>query len=286
MRIRRLLLVVLLGCAALAAPLLAQTQPSIDDYDVLLVPLFFFGPGAHGSQWESAVSVATTGETTATLPVPLFGDLASSDCNVSPLDDRVHPDTIRTVCPQYQSTSGLLLYTPKNEVDPLAIHVRSRIRDTSRQSASAGVEIPVVRERDFRSQSFLLLDIPSDARFRSNLRIYGGMSNTGSDRMVNPRGAEVEVVIFDSRDLGVPLVHTHLQLSAPRTSEASPYFLYPGHLTIGDLVTAYPQLAAVPSYTIRITPAQLLVSPPREDSVWAFVSVTNNDTQEVTLVTP
>jgi hypothetical protein len=49
MRIASLVLIALLCTTAVSA----QNQPNIDDYQVLLVPVFFFGPGAHGSQWET-----------------------------------------------------------------------------------------------------------------------------------------------------------------------------------------------------------------------------------------
>jgi hypothetical protein len=56
--------------------------------------------------------------------------------------------------------------------------------------------------------------------------------------------------------------------------------------SIGDLTAAFPQLAAIPRYTIRIRPYQTLADPPRDLSAWGFVTITNNDTQEVTIVSP
>jgi hypothetical protein len=42
----------------------------------------------------------------------------------------------------------------------------------------------------------------------------------------------------------------------------------------------------VPSYTIHIRTGQPLTSPVVELTIWAFVTITNNDTQEVTTVSP
>ena len=261
-----------------AAPAMAQDQPSLADHHVLLVPVFFFGPGGHGSQWETNVSIASTATESVSMPVPLLGFCSDPD-------GQIDPNEARSICPGYASPSGLLLYVPKT-LDLKQLHVNSRVRDVSRAASSAGTQIPAVRESDFRSEEFLLLDIPSDARFRSNLRIYGGTLRFNAEQRIIHPGGDVGIEIYDSRDLRVPLVTTAVELSAPQTIEGSPYLVRPGHASFGDLVAAFPQLANVPSYTIRIVPYQSLASPPTESSVWAFVSITNNDTQEVTTVVP
>lgn len=279
MRITALVLMALLHGAAVSA----QNQPSLNDYQVLLVPVFFFGPGAHGSQWETSVGLANTSTQTASMPVPLLAD-PFDGCALTSGD--IEENWRYFLCSGYASPSGLFLYIPKT-LDLKELHVNARVRDLTRAASSAGTQIPVVGESDFRSGDLLLLDIPSDARFRANLRIYGGtMIFTPELRFINPGGGSVNVEIYDSRDLGFALVTTRVDLSAAQTIAGSSYLVRPGYFSFGDLVASFPQLANVPSYTIRIRTDQPLTSPAIELTTWAFVTITNNDTQEVTTVSP
>lgn len=276
------LLVVLLSGAVVQA----QDQPNIDDYQVLLVPVFFFGPGAHGSQWETSVSLTSTSTAWASMPVAMLADPSDpNDDHCGTPTELIEDNHRYFLCSGYASPSGLLLYVPRT-ILANEIHVNARVRDLTRAASSAGTEIPVVPESQFTSQDILLTDIPSDARFRANLRIYGGtMAFNPELRFIHP-GGTVILDIHDSRDLDSSLVHTVLHLSAPETVFGSSHFVRPAYFSIGDLVAAYPQLATVPSYTIRIRTAQPLTSPVVELSTWAFVTITNNETQEVTTVSP
>jgi hypothetical protein len=281
----RFVVVSLLACLLLSVPAMAQTQPSIENYDVVLLPVFSSGPGAHGSQWETTISLATTTEQAVKFPVPLFAASPTDRCNGTPFEDNLFPYQVQSVCPQFESPTGLLLYVPKT-LDPLEFHGRTRVRDLSRQASSAGFEIPIVREGDFRKGPFLLLDIPSDPRFRANLRIYAGLLTGFHLRVIDTGNVPVSIEIYDSRDLGVLLASTQLTMSKPQVAAGNPFFVHPGYLSIGDLVATFPALATVPNYTIRLVVPQPLTSPVVEDSAWAFVTVTNNETQEVTVVTP
>lgn len=270
----------------LSVPAMAQTpQPNLDNYEVVLVPVFAFSPGAHGSQWETSVSIASVGNN-ATMPVPM---LANETATCAGQSGHINLGVVRHICPSYNSPSGLFLYVPK-ALGSKQLFATSRVRDLTRQASSAGTAIPVVREKQFRSNSILLLDIPSDARFRTNLRIYAGpWSNGGStQRFINTGKQTVNVDIYASGSLGTSpaLASTILELSEPQLTAGNPYYVRPGYLSIADLVAMFPQLASVPSYTIRITTGQPLTSPPIELTTWGFVTITNNQTQEITTIKP
>ena len=271
-------------CLSLSFAALAG-QPDLRNYDVLILPVFAFGPGAYGSLWETSATVSSTGHDPAHMPVPLLSDIRGF---CGPPTAVITPDNIQEICSGYASPSGLLLYIPKT-LDLHDLHINARARDLSRQANSAGIHLRVVHESEFRSRNLLLLDIPSDPRFRTNLRIYGGMETvTYETRRVHPGGlfSDVLVQIYDSRNLRVPLVTTRVRLSEPEAIGASQFLSRPAFASIGDVVAAFPQLADVPRYTIRVLPSQTLADPPRTRTVWAFVSITNNDTQEVTTVIP
>ncbi|HEV7765494.1 MAG TPA: hypothetical protein VGQ76_10870 [Thermoanaerobaculia bacterium] len=270
----------------LSVPAMAQTpQPSLDNYDVVLLPVFSFNPGAHGSQWETTVSIASI-ENNATMPVPMLADETSTCAGQS---GTINLGVVRHVCPSFNSPSGLFLYVPKS-LGSHRLYATSRVRDLTRQASSAGTAIPIVRESQFRSNEILLLDIPSDARFRTNLRIYAGpwTSGGGTQRFINTSKQGVTVDIYASGSLGTSpaLASTTLELSEPQLTAGSPYYVRPGYVSIADLVAMFPQLASVPSYTIRIRTGQPLTSPPVDLTTWGFVTITNNQTQEITTIKP
>jgi len=58
-------------------------------------------------------------------------------------------------------------------------------------------------------------------------------------------------------------------------------------MTIGSIVLRWPQLAAAESVAIEVIGTHAIVSPPQyEHRFYAFASITNNVTHEVTIVAP
>jgi hypothetical protein len=95
--------------------------------------------------------------------------------------------------------------------------------------------------------------------------------------MEGPLGREARVRIFDQAT-DVELANVVVTLS-PRSPDSGLPFV-PGFAQLPSLTEQFPQLVAAP--LVRIT-----VEPLTEDlRFWAFVSVTNSETQHVTLVTP
>ncbi|MHB0969207.1 MAG: hypothetical protein ACYC7A_00045 [Thermoanaerobaculia bacterium] len=154
------------------------------------------------------------------------------------------------------------------------IHFTLRVQDVSRQALTWGTEIPVVRENAFRTGRISLPQVPLDARFRPMLRIYD----------VDRHGGSVAIRFFDddgvllseeSVELIVPVGNQHPDPSGP----ATPDFYYPAWAQVSDFVARHPQLADHDRVRIE-------VEPPAGVHFWAFISVTNNETQHVTLITP
>jgi len=143
----------------------------------------------------------------------------------------------------------------------------SRIQDISRQAQTWGTEIRVVREREFTTQPVLLVNVPMDGRFRLMLRVYD--IDGRADAVVR-----VEVFPFGSSPVG----QVDLALAPP--SGRHPRYK-PSYVQYEDLRGLIP-----PGFNpgavvgVRITP----LTPGLR--IWAFISVTNNETQHVTTVTP
>jgi hypothetical protein len=165
----------------------------------------------------------------------------------------------------YDSSDGVLLYLFRN--DSPMVSFNSRIEDLSRSSLTAGTEIPVIREKDFLTSVAQLLDIPLDPRFRQTLRIYEPTIGGGSRVAVN---------LYDLEN-GALLAHEEMTFPQPVAESFHPY---PGYIQIGHFLERYPFLSLASRIRIEIGP---LTEGLR---YWAFVSITNNETQHVTLVTP
>lgn len=143
-------------------------------------------------------------------------------------------------------TPGRFIEVPKDQTHDLTLSLR--VYDTSRSAENFGTEIPIVRRSEFRQNAFALLGVPLDPRFRNTLRLYATGATT------------VQVKIGNE---------TH-QLTLP----AGTHVFDP----------SYAQWTAFPSGTgttdVIVTPAE------GGPAVWGFVSVTNNDTQHITTITP
>lgn len=153
---------------------------------------------------------------------------------------------------------GAFIYVPRESSGEVALNLR--VFDASRSETNFGTEIPVARESDFR-RTIALLGVPLDDRFRRALRIYSReplrvlVSFTG-DESVAAGGPEQ----FN------PLAGRTVTLQPGRNLFEPAY----------AVVTDFPEIDGA---TTRVT---ITASAP----VWAFVTVTNNETQQITTISP
>ncbi|MEO8216771.1 MAG: IPT/TIG domain-containing protein [Acidobacteriota bacterium] len=251
--------------------------PDPNGYEKVLFPIVFSGLGALGSEWDTKISVYNSGDEPVDSAQPIFeGDPRSAcpsvcGCGVS---NTVEPRSTREVCVDgFQDPAGLIYYPRRRFAGQLAFG--SRVFDTSRSQENFGTEIPVVRECEFRTDQIALLNVPLHGRQRVALRVYDPDQH---------RSAQVAMTILDG-------VTGETIASATITTEYSivtilpdPFPIRPGFAYLGDLdrvVTAMlPAGAQIDRFHVLLTP----LTPGLR--FWAFVSVTNNDTQVVTTVTP
>lgn len=254
--------------------------PIPEDYDPILIPVFFFGSGAHGSQWVTSVELNAIHGVVMPTAILSGSPQCPKPCGCALISVVLGPRPT-TVCEQLlvDYLRGIYLYVPKG-VDRAALHISARVRDLSRQAESAGTEIPVVRPSDLRDGPIMLLDVPTAGRFRAALRVYD----------VAKTRDNVTIRIYDANALKrgdrTPLVETVLTMPVlPPLVASNPSFPLqpPSAVVIGDLVAAFPKLAAVNAVSIEVRGQPMPTDPKR---YWAFVSITNNVTQEVTVVSP
>jgi len=149
------------------------------------------------------------------------------------------------------------------------MHFALRVVQSGGSSPSAGFELPVVREREFLTDSAHFVAVPNVPGSRSMLRIYN----------VDPeRPASVRVRIFDDREN--PLSDATIELNGPNVTTSY----------VGTSFELRPKTAEVPLSQLLPAgpdPVILTVTPLAPGArFWAFITVTDNVTQQVTIVLP
>lgn len=242
------------------------TLTAADDSTVLLPLGLFHVPGAFGSVWQTELAIRNTGA--ETLEVTHAGSQCSIVCPF-PVFELTSGQSLLIKNeenePLVASTSGLVLHLQGRQVvSPSNIHFNLRIRDLSRTSTTWGTELPVVRATQFTSLPIELLNLPVTPGFRFTVRVYaldGDVPIQGVAR------------IFDLKN--GQLIST-VPFSLTRAPDQSPTY-YPAYAQLDQLAD---HLAGLTSDTvvIEISPSQA------GQQLWAFASITNNETQDVTTV--
>ena len=240
------------------------TGDANDAFDPILFPIFT-GPvqGAFGSEFHTTPRIWNQDPLGGV--VPLFG--VDTSCTL--IDPPIYP-----LFPLYMQGGGMeiqlipgcsegvgrLFWVPKGK-DTMAGNLR--VTDVTRQAESHGVEIPVVHRDDFTEERVSLLGVPIEARFRNTLRIY---SLARGEVLVN-----------------VQVGDQGYQLLLP----PAPDWFTPAYASFTDF--PLPQDMAPGRKTIRVTvdtPRGPGGTPIPGTPIWAFITVTNNDTQQITTITP
>lgn len=150
------------------------------------------------------------------------------------------------------------------------VRMNARIYDVSRETETAGAEMPIPRDDDFTNGIIDLLSIPVAPQYRHTLRVYDA---EGRDR------ARVRIRIFAGAE-AEPRVVTERTLTLAHSGRVTTALL-PTHAAVlqAELGQLLP-LAGLESLRVEIEPVDPTLR------LWAFVSITNNDTHHVTTVTP
>ena len=281
--LRRFLMYAWCFIPSLALPLFASHDDPRARYRVLL-PHYATQPleGAFGSRWRTTLSMYNPTSVEVFIDwcsfstAPGFGVCTAIGDPRARLDAR---ETQTDVLPDFDpgpapnDAAPRLLYLRTNPAHALAsaaqVEFALRAFDTSRSATNAGTEIPVVRQEQFRKTPIHLLNVPVDPAFRLTLRLYelhlkiAGFTIRIRDQATGALLGERDVV------LAFPLESHWISMFEPPNAQ------------IGDLTSFVPTGTTLPS-RLRIE-----IVPRSEGSeFWAFVSITNNDTQHLTLVTP
>jgi hypothetical protein len=225
--------------------------------------------GANGSVWQTQLRVFNNSAWPLEPDGPLCNPVILAPCVQQVLDPN-ETATLDLYPGSIEGTDGAFLWMP-NPLLRTAVHMSLRVRDISENALSWGTSVPVVWPEQFATRQ-VIIDIPTDARYRGMLRIY----SSGSA----PQTVEYRVFRENQQ---APVLEGTVLLHGIVHPLPDPMPDHPAYAQI-DLLT--PQVrAAGERVWVEVYNMGDNVSPP-PPSVWAFVSVTNNDTQQITTMLP
>ena len=232
----------------LAAPLFAQD----DQKERLLLPIFTPPvAGSFGSEFHTSVTIANTSDAALSLSGLEY------DCNVILSCAAQTPHRI-DMAPERVLTSealvpngapGRFVFVPKSDLDRLSMSLR--IHDVTREDLNFGTEMPIVRESEFVTGRILFPLVPVFPWYRNTLRIYAA--------------SPVDVLVKAGSQ---PAVRISLTGAADEFDPA--YAVFTNFKGVG---LARVTVQAVDEHDVTPVP------------IWAFITVTNNQTQAITTIT-
>ncbi|HWS72386.1 MAG TPA: hypothetical protein VN605_09740, partial [Thermoanaerobaculia bacterium] len=127
--------------------------------------------------------------------------------------------------------------------------------------------------------------VPADSRFRAALRVYA-LAPDATGALVPAKGVAGGVSIFAIDNPSFPIAQARLHFDDPVPAGADGLPPVAPSFAILDLVAAFPQLANTGEYIVKLQPHGYAAAGVTQTYLWGFISVTNNDTQQVTMVAP
>ncbi len=241
-------------------------------WERVLLPIYVKGtvPGSYGTQWATDLWVHNGGS----QPVMLADVVCGPDVvcpPVIPLTVTLHPGHSLHNPTQFftltRSNPSQLLYISKQGAPDVSLGLR--VADVSRSNLNGGTDLPVIREGEFLTRTAQFHGVRLDNQnFRLLLRVYD----------VTYSEAMFAVQFFAAgEDMMEPIYGTTLTARTPQL----PPFRHEA---------AYAELDITPLLNLRLAwpqVARIQIRPMTPGSqYWAVVSLTNNQTQLVTLITP
>jgi hypothetical protein len=245
-------------------------------YERVLIPLQIKDvPGAFGTLWSTELVVRNEGE----VPALIFDQVCWYECHCG----TSHCIFYRATAPHERAKfvggagdldfvfPGTFVHVEKTRAADVFFSLR--LYEESRRATEFGVEVPVVRERDFLTSRTWLVNVPTVTTSRVHLRVYGLESPSG-EGVVRIRIYSGDAL--DARyDQLLPLRPSHLSRRIPAPGDHN------------EVVPGIGVLYLSPEITGDATTVRLSIEPVTPElRFWAMASITSNTTQNVTLVTP
>lgn len=249
--------------------IIAQEVPDPASMERLLIPLALDPgvPGAFQSFWVTELWLRNGGDRSI---IVFRRDPSLCMLPICPIVPTVPPrtDVMIPLDRLERDLPAAFLYVERTAVEEVAATLH--VRDVTRQELSYGTELPIIREHELLTGQATLLAVPTDPRFRLTLRVYD----------VDKREADVRVRVLPMFPSSQPLVaDARLPYITRHDLDTARYATYPGFASI-DLHNKFPEIIGKGLMRVEVIPN----SP--DTKFWAFISITNNETQQVTTITP
>jgi hypothetical protein len=243
-----------------------------DAYERVLLPLSGTTrtaiPGAFGSQWKTSTLVVNDTDRSFTIDVP-WGDPHLL----------ISPPPPQFVVLQPRSTARLdlgvagpvVVRIPREILD--RVFFQTRAFDASRVETNLGTRVPSVRETEFLRARTTIADVPTADPFRASLRIYSPDGKPRAFHILLRTQPEQTAGPYPQSPPPATETITELQATTMTLFDGYPYAV-----PFADLLLPF----------AGANPVQVVIEPVDggDAPFYAFVSVTNNVTQHVTLLTP
>lgn len=226
-------------------------------------------PGAQGTRWRTDFWLRNNGRDGARIAA--WNCPAGHACPpVFPLTYNLLPDHSLHNSPDFstepRNNPSQLLYVANEDAADVAMSLR--VADISRGSLNAGTDVPVIREDELLAGTAHLFEVPiGDKAFRVLLRVYE-LTHTSSAFLVR---------LYAQSEDPSPVIGTYLVTAVTPQSGLFRTEAAYGQLQLSDLVDT-----GTLSSGVRVEIEPLTAG----SRYWAFASLTNNETQLITLVTP
>lgn len=241
-------------------------------YELWLLPVYLDAPllGANGSRWETDLWLRNdnASEVAQLAPWPCPDDGVACAA-VFPNTYAMTPgESLHKLAAFFRPPNvsiARLAYVSRNAAPNVSANLR--LADTSRNELDGGTEVPIVREGALKTGVTTLHNVVLQASSRTLLRIYD-VSQLGSEFLVQvfPENA--------SKDPARAVATFSMRTTQPETGE---FRTAPGIAEFDVASRVSPDAGPL---RITIQPANA------GRRYWAMVSITNNTTNHVTLITP
>jgi hypothetical protein len=236
-------------------------------YQQILIPLISADtPGANGALWKNELRMIVDGSRQLEIHPNVCDFISFCDRAPLPLGRPFDPRDAGLIYADPEWRGGQFLYI--STADAASLRINARIYDASRDGEGAGAEIPIPRVADFTSGTIALFDIPLAPHLRHNLRIYDAAGRAVS--------AVIHVFADDETAPRATVEYGLRTRGSLLTSFRKP--VRPGYVEVDP--THFAGLAGAARMRVEIEPKN------RTDRLWAFLTVTNVETHQVTAFTP
>lgn len=249
-------------CFALLATTIARGQ--------ILIPVAFNTvSGANGSQWTTEHYAHNNGSETVWISV-ITGCRLSA---VHACDEPVGGGVTRSL-PNYYYDRPFAVWLVK-EGAPETVSISSFVRNRSDGRDGWATAIPNPRLSDFFAEQFHIAPVPADRGSRVSLRLYSLPWEAEISSL------DVEFWIYAGAGGASP---THLVET--RTISIVSYSNGEGQLVPMGYAEVHDVFAGLADRTDSTLVSVLVKAPDPHARIWGFASVTNNETQHITVFAP